>query len=119
MHRLDVIKLEEYLEECLPVEWALVNDDLVENVLRVVVVGCERKRGKIRRRVARPRKQQPVPFRQRCAWQRAIGCQLEVRRTQQAAVEIVGPAVAADNVLMVAAAFEQQSLSVTTGATAG
>src|SRR6267142_2108467 len=113
MHGLDVIQLEEDLEEILPVEWTLLDQQPVEDVAGKVVVGGQREVGQISRGVAGTGEKQSVPVVHRYFGQRALRRAIEIRRAEQLAVQVIGPAMQrADDVLRMTAAFEQQALAM-------
>ena len=112
VERDDVVVLEVDLDERLPVVVALVQLDAVEQVAREVEL-ARRQPGEVLRDVARAVEQQAVPVLDRRAAEveaRLVG---EMRRAEQLALEVVGPAVdRADDVGRVALALEHQRLSV-------
>ena len=113
VERHDVVVLEVDLDERLPVVVALVDLDPVEHVAREVEVAhAERSRG--RARTSRwPSNSRPFQF---CSGDAAeVEARLvgEVRRAEELALEVVGPAVdRADDVRRVAAALEHDRLPV-------
>src|SRR5262245_7617671 len=111
MERLDVVQLQIELEERLPVERALVHLEVIEHVAREIVVGGEIETREIARHVARASEQQPLPRLKRCGRERQLRRLRKLRCAEELAVEVVGPAMdGADDVLHVAASFEQQRL---------
>jgi hypothetical protein len=113
MKRVDVIELEVYLEERLPVARHMVDHHPVEHVVRKIEIGRDRQVGKIRARVALAFEEQAVPLAQ---WRRVqlhariLG---KLRRTEQISMQIVGPAMQrADDILRVAVPFQQDRLAM-------
>ena len=112
VERPDVVVLEVDLDEGLPVVVALVHLDPVEDVAREVEL-ARGQRAEVRGDVARAVEQQAVPALELGA--REVGARLvgEVRRAEELALEVVGPAVdRADDVLRAAAALQHDRLPV-------
>jgi hypothetical protein len=114
MEGLDVVILQVDLDEGLPVVVALVHFDVVEHVAREVEVLRDRHLAQlVHDVVAVLLEQQAVPVLQRRLRQVQAGRVREMRRADQFALQVVGPAVQrADDVVGVAAAIEHQRLAV-------
>ena len=118
VERRDVIVLEVDLDEGLPVVVALVQLDAVEDVAGEVEVGARADPRQLGGDVAAGRlgavEQHPVPGLDRVVGEVAAGVVGEVRRADQLAAEVVGPAVQrADDVAAgVAAAAQHHRLAV-------
>ncbi len=112
VERHDVVVLEVDLDEGLPVVVALVDLDAVQHVVGEVEVAHAEAR-EVRADVALAVEQQSVPVLQRALAEveaRLVG---EMRRPEELALEVVGPAMdRADDVLRVAAALEHDRLPV-------
>ncbi|EFK95301.1 hypothetical protein LDC_2703 [sediment metagenome] len=112
VERADVVVLEIDLDEGLPVVVALVQLDLVQHEAREVEV-AGRQFGQVSRHVARAIEHHAVPVADRRASEvqaRLVG---EVRRAEELALQVIGPAVdRADDVLRVALARQHQRLTV-------
>jgi hypothetical protein len=110
---VDVVDLEVGLDEGLPVDVVLVGAHRVEDVAAEVPVGHGGDAREVFARVARPGEEQAVPVDERRRMQLDAGALRKMRRAEQLALEIVGPAVQrADDVLDVAAAFQHERLAV-------
>ena len=113
MERGDVIVLKVDLDEGLPVVRALVDFDPVQHVAVEVEVGGHAEAAQVGGDIALTGEQQPVPALQRPFVQVEAGFVAEVRRPQQLAFEIVGPAMQrAYDVLPVAAPAEHDRLAM-------
>ena len=113
MERTDVVILEVHLDERLPVVVAGVKLDVIENVSREIDL-LRRERGQVGGDVARPVEQQPLPVLDRRAGEARARLLGEMRRAEELAFQVVGPAMnGADDVLRVALAVEHDRLPVT------
>src|SRR6266487_6141620 len=89
--RRNVVVLEIHLDEGLPVVGALLDLDPVEHVAGEVEIRGDTDAGQITRDIARTVEQQAVPALQRRARQLGARLLVEVRRTEERALEVVGP----------------------------
>ncbi|KGX49629.1 hypothetical protein Y025_5569 [Burkholderia pseudomallei TSV32] len=114
MERHDVVVLEVDLDEGLPVVIALVDLDVIEQVVRKVEMVLRAELREIVRDIAAlGLEQQPLPVLQRRRVQVQAGLVRKVRRAEQLAFEIVGPAMQrADDVLRTPAAVQHDRLAV-------
>ena len=110
---IHVVDLEIGLDEGLPVDVVFIHAHRVEHVAAEVPVGRGGDLRQIPPNVAWAGEQQAVPVGERCRVQLDARRLREVRRAEQLAFQVVGPAVQrADDVLGVAAAFEHDRLAV-------
>jgi hypothetical protein len=110
---LDVVELKVELEEDLPVDRVIFDQHPVEHVAGEVEIRGNRERGELETRVARAGEQQPLPVREWGRGESEAGSFAEVRRTEQLAAQVIGPAVQrANDVFAVPRAFEHDRLAV-------
>ena len=113
VERDHVVVLEVDLDEGLPVVVALVDLDVIEQVAREVELRDRIEAGEIARHVARALEEHAAPVLQGRTAEVSARTLLEVRRPEQLAGEIVGPAVQrAHDVRGLAAAVEHHRLPV-------
>ena len=113
MERHDVVVLQIHLDEGLPVERVFVHLHAVQHVAGKIDVLHHADFGQIFRDIALAGEQQAVPVLQRRFVQMQTGILRKVRRAQQFAVGLVGPAMQrTDDVLRIAAAFQHDGLAM-------